>query len=146
MADTARPDWTPTLALPSILWLAALIFTCVCIASYPFFSSFPIRLQRWTALSILIAPTAGAFRTAQDLTPDDTFNDIYLRFVIILVSHIIYVSFRDWRGSKVATGSASPRRRAPWLSGFKLGANPRGVGIEYEVPYLWHGEKSTAAY
>jgi hypothetical protein len=146
MADTARAEWTPTLALPSIFWLATLIFTCMCIASFPFFSSFPLRLDRWTALSVLVVPTGGAFRTAQDLTPDDTFNDIYLRFVIILVSHITYVSFRDWQGSKVSTGSASPRRRNPWLSGFKLGANPRGVGTEYEVPYLWHGEKSTAAY
>jgi hypothetical protein len=72
-----------------LFWSVSLLFACLVIAS------FPSQLNRWTAVSILIVPASGAFRTAKDLSPDDTLNDIYTRFVIILVSHITHLSFRD---------------------------------------------------
>jgi hypothetical protein len=33
-----------------------------------------------------------------------------------------------------------------WMRGYKLVFNARGVGISWEVPYLWPGQKSTALW
>jgi uncharacterized membrane protein YoaT (DUF817 family) len=91
-----QEEWSLTLAQQPIFWCISLLSICLVIAS------FPHHLTRWPALSILLVPATGAFRTAQDLSPDDTLNDIYLRFVIILVSHTIYTCFRDAQSCEVS--------------------------------------------
>ena len=85
---STREEWSLRLAAWPLFCSASLLSTCLYIAS------FPGRLNRWSAVSVLIVPASAAFRTAKDLSPDDVLNDIYLRFVIILVSHITYLSFR----------------------------------------------------
>lgn len=82
-------DWSLSLAAWPLFWSASLLSTCLVIAS------FPNRVNRWAAISILIVPASGAFRTGTDFSPDDTLNDIYLRFVIILMSHTAYLCFKD---------------------------------------------------
>jgi hypothetical protein len=150
-----REPWSMRVAALPLFWFAFLIGTCLVIVS------FPRRLNRWNAVSILIIPACGAFQTGKDLGPDDTFNDIYLRFIIILTSHITYLSFKDASpgsvSDSVSNGSGiradfrdkglvrkSGKNNEALISGYKLLFNARGVGTSWEVPYLWHGPKSTA--
>lgn len=96
-ANMSEPEeWNLSLAAGPIFWCAFLLGTCLAIAA------FPHRLNRWTAVSILLVPACGAFRTGKDLGPDDALNDIYLRFVIILTSHITFLSFCDAKPGTVS--------------------------------------------
>jgi hypothetical protein len=51
---------------------------------------------------MLIVPAYGAFETGDQLSPDLSLNDIYLRFVVILFSHMVYLSFKDTLGESVS--------------------------------------------
>lgn len=149
--------WIMREAAWPLFWFAFLIFTCLVI------TSFPSRLNRWTAISILVVPTCGAFQTARELSPDDTLNDIYLRFVLILASHITCLCFRDTSPGSVSCiipgnpnvltyvrekglERKSDSKGNAWISGYKLVFNARGVGTSWEVPYLWPDQKSTAEW
>ncbi|KAF2688439.1 hypothetical protein K458DRAFT_148106 [Lentithecium fluviatile CBS 122367] len=135
--SAAIEEWSLSTAAWPLFWFAALIFTCLII------TSFPNQLNRWTAVSILMVPTSGAFRTADGLSPDDVLNDVYLRFVIILASHITALCFRDAPpGGGLGRNSNSAVNY--WTSGYKLVFNARGVGTSWEVPHLWPGQRSTA--
>jgi hypothetical protein len=93
---TVYDDWCIGEGLLSLFWLAFFVFTCLAILS------FPNRFRRWTAVMMLIVPACGAFETGDQISPDLSLNDIYLRFVVILFSHVVFLSFEDTLEDRVS--------------------------------------------
>ncbi|KAH7068390.1 membrane bound O-acyl transferase family-domain-containing protein [Paraphoma chrysanthemicola] len=139
---TSVPEesWRPSDLLPAVLWGITLVVTSLLIVT------FPQHLNRWTGISILIVPACGAFQTGHNIFPDEVFVDYYLRFIIILSSHITWLAFRDSPTSATNPTSVKGKPKkvhSLWLHGYKLLFNPRGVGTEWEVPNLWPGYRYT---
>jgi hypothetical protein len=139
--STPDEPWSPKDTLAAFLWCIALVLTSL------FIVSFPQQLNRWTAISMLLVPACGAFQTGDTIFPDEVFVDYYLRFILILSSHITWLAFREASTTvtrHTAIQGESTQPRSPWLGGYKLLFNSRGIGTEWEVPNLWVGHRSTA--
>ncbi|CAI6336766.1 unnamed protein product [Periconia digitata] len=136
------PEYTPATStqLQPLIWCVIWILTCWIIVS------FPHRLDRWASISLLFTAGYGAFKTSADLSPDDTLNEIYTRFILIGGSHILHLTCK----SKGRNGGLREMDHidaqpcwSPWYRGYKLVFNCRGVATPWEAPYLWRGVKHT---
>lgn len=72
-----------------IIWSLIFVTTCYIIVT------FPTHLNRWTSISLLLTAGYGAFKTSLDLSPDDTLNEIYARYIIIGGSHILHMAYKN---------------------------------------------------
>ncbi|PVH97735.1 hypothetical protein DM02DRAFT_684370 [Periconia macrospinosa] len=80
------------------------------------------------------------------MSPDDTLNEIYTRFILIGGSHILHMAYN----SKGSNGGLKHMDHldakpdwSPWYRGWKLIMNPRGVGCPWETPNMWPGLRYT---
>jgi hypothetical protein len=84
-----KAPWTLTEGARPLLWSGTLLFSCLLAVSFS-----TNTFNRWIVFFSFVVPAAyNAFQTSDNLSPDDTLNDIYLRFVIILSSHVTYLCF-----------------------------------------------------
>ncbi|KAF2643036.1 hypothetical protein P280DRAFT_515473 [Massarina eburnea CBS 473.64] len=97
-------------------------------------------------MSVLLVSAYGAFITSHNLSPDDTFNEIYTRYILIGSSHILSMAYKN-NGSREVPNNLDHKDAKPtwnpWYRGWKLLFNIRGVGTPWEPPYLWPGIKYT---
>ncbi|KAF2636270.1 hypothetical protein P280DRAFT_473121 [Massarina eburnea CBS 473.64] len=97
-------------------------------------------------MSILFAAAYGAWKTSNNLSPDDTFNEIYTRYILIGSSHILSMAYQNDGRKDVPNHLDHKDARAdwnPWYRGWKNLFNIRGVGTPWENPFLWPGIKYT---
>ncbi|KAF2712586.1 hypothetical protein K504DRAFT_488980 [Pleomassaria siparia CBS 279.74] len=139
MADSEEL-WTLAEGAQPLLWSMIFCFTCLVVVSFPSY------FNRWISISMLVISAYGAFQTSHNLSPDDTLNEIYTRYILIGSSHILSMCYQN-NGSKEVPNhldhkDAKPEW-SPWYRGWKLLFNIRGVGTPWEVPYLWPGLKNT---
>ncbi|KAL6708276.1 hypothetical protein ACN47E_003200 [Coniothyrium glycines] len=133
MADFAN-DWSPTKALRPALLTVAIFFTSLV------YLSFPNRVHRYEAAAIVGALAGAAWFNSDELFPDSFVELVYLRTLVIYLSYFLYLVFREEKSStKTATihdAFLSPPKN-PWLRGYKLLFNGRGIGTDWQMPYLW---------
>lgn len=91
----ASAGWTISSGAQPITWALSFCFTCLAIGKVP-------ELNRWTGLLLLAGPAYGALKTSPNLSPDNTLNDIYSRFVIILSAYIAAYCFMPGAGTSVS--------------------------------------------
>lgn len=75
--------------LQPFIWAVIWVSTCYIIVSFPHY------LNRWTSISLLFTAGYGAFKTSTDMSPDDTLNEIYTRFILIGGSHILHMAYNS---------------------------------------------------
>lgn len=129
------PQWSLSEAKWALFWCASLTFTSLTIVS------FPQKSKHWFAISTVLATACGAFRTGEHILPDAVFVDYYLRFIIILASHITWLIYS---GTLEASAQRTGGGRNPWLREFKILFNPRGIGQTWELPHLWPAQGSVS--
>jgi hypothetical protein len=82
-------EWTVAKgALPiflSIMWP----FTCLVVVSFPNY------INRWMGVSMVLAAGLAAWRTATDLSPDGTLNEMYVRYILIGGSHALAMAYKN---------------------------------------------------
>jgi hypothetical protein len=150
--STLREPWTLAEGARPLLWSATYLFSCLLIVSYS-----TNTFNRWTIFFFLAIPAAyNTFQTSDNLSPDDTLNDIYLRFVIILSSHIVYLCFNPsvshglvhtvkLTADTQQKDKQSSKNEGFWISGYKMLFNARGVGTSWELPHLWRASQPRLA-
>lgn len=57
--------------------------------------SFPNYINRWTGVSMVLAAGLAAWRTATDLSPDGTLNEMYVRYISIGGSHALAMAYKN---------------------------------------------------
>ncbi|KAL5375751.1 hypothetical protein DPSP01_010983 [Paraphaeosphaeria sporulosa] len=134
-------EWTLSMAAKPILWSFVWAFTCLVVVS------FPESISRRTGVMMVFAAGYGAWQTATDLSPDMIFNEIYVRYILICASHILAMVYKN-PGTKAIPNSLEPTCVQPtWnplYRGWKTVFNARGIGTQWEAPYLWPGIKHTS--
>ena len=63
--------------------------------SWLFVHSFPYRIDRWTRVFIVLGAGFCAWHSAEDLSPDDTFNEIYIRYMLLATSHNVAMAWKS---------------------------------------------------
>ncbi|KAF1960938.1 hypothetical protein CC80DRAFT_489168 [Byssothecium circinans] len=135
-----RPEWTLALGAQPFLWSVIFCFTCLVIVSFPEY------ISRRTGMIILFVAAYGAWQTSENLSPDDTFNEIYTRYILIGSSHILSMAYQNDSRKEVPNHLDHKDVKAdwnPWYRGWKNLFNIRGVGTPWETPFLWPGIKYT---
>ena len=135
-----RPEWNLSNGAQPILWSLIFCFTCLLIVS------FPTQINRWTGMAILFAAAYGAWQTSDNLSPDDTLNEVYTRYILIGSSHLLSMTYQNDGRKDVPNHLDHRDVRAdwnPWYRGWKNLFNIRGVGTPWENPFLWPGIKHT---
>lgn len=69
----------------SIMWP----FTCLIVVSYPNY------INRWMGVSMVLAAGLASWRTATDLSPDGTLNEMYVRYILIGGSHALAMAYKN---------------------------------------------------
>jgi hypothetical protein len=82
-------EWTLRSAAQPITWAFSFCFTCIVVGRFPY-------LNKWTGFLLVAAPAYGALQASPNLTPNLQLNDIFSRFVIILFSHMVALSFMKY--------------------------------------------------
>ena len=85
MAD----EWTLSQGAPAIFWSLVLQFTWLLVGS------FPEHINIWTGVSMVLAAGYCAWQTATELSPDRTFNEIYIRYILIGTSYALAVAYKN---------------------------------------------------
>lgn len=131
----SAPSWDLSLAASAFFWCISLTLTSLTIVS------FPHRISRIVSIPFVLLTGCGAFRTGNNILPDAVFVDYYLRFVIILVSHVTWLVYSGTLKRSVMQEGGMGKG---WMSGYKKLFNPRGVGEVWELPDLWPPKKQTS--
>jgi hypothetical protein len=81
----AENSWSPVKAVEPIAWsLVAILVGLVLLAN-------PRRIHPWLALCAVSIPTLYAFKTSNELFPDATIEENYLRFVLLYIVHMSHL-------------------------------------------------------
>lgn len=87
--STLKEPWTLAEGARPLLWSGTFLISCFLVVSFS-----TNTFNRWIVFFFLAIPAAyNTFQTSENLSPDDTLNDIYMRFVIIFSSHVVYLCF-----------------------------------------------------
>lgn len=132
---TPLTPWSLSEAKWALFWCTSLTFTCL------FIVSFPQRTKYWFAILVVLATAYGAFCTGEHIVPDAVFVDYYLRFIIILASHITWLIYS---GALEANAQRADGGKNAWMRGYKILFNPRGIGEMWELPHLWPAQASVS--
>ncbi|KAH7408093.1 membrane bound O-acyl transferase family-domain-containing protein [Phaeosphaeria sp. MPI-PUGE-AT-0046c] len=128
------PSWSLSEAKWAFFWCLSLLLTSLSIVS------FPHNIHNWFAISAVLVTSCGAFYTGGHIIPDAVFVDYYLRFIIILASHMTWLLYSGTLNLSVPRRSGEKNR---WTRGYKILFNPRGIGQDWELPHLWPSTHST---
>ncbi|KAJ4345734.1 uncharacterized protein N0V89_011869 [Didymosphaeria variabile] len=115
-------------------------FTCLVVVSFPSY------INRWMGVSMVLAAGLASWRTATNLSPDGTLNEMYVRYILIGGSHALAMAYKNPLTKEVPNALEPRYVKAswnPWYRGWKTVFNVRGIGTEWENPYLWPGIKHT---
>ncbi|KAI8935713.1 hypothetical protein NX059_007234 [Plenodomus lindquistii] len=138
--DIHPPPWSPALALKPFLLTVSYLSIAL------FHLSFPHILNRFFVLITVSVFAGAAFLNSEDLFPDSYAEEIYLRFLVIWIAHFWSLSLKDAKtedGVHILHAEFVDAPRNPWLRGYKLLFNGRGVGTTWEVPYLHRGSSAS---
>jgi hypothetical protein len=150
--STLKEPWTLAEGARPLLWSGTFLFSCFLVVAYS-----TNTFNRWIVFFFLAVPAAyNTFRTADNLSPDDTLNDIYMRFVIIFSSHVVYLCFNPsvshylLHTVKLTANTQQKNKQSSktggfWISGYKMLFNARGVGTSWELPDLWRASQPRLA-
>ena len=82
-------EWTLAKGAQPIFWSIVWPFTCLVVVS------FPNKINRWTGVSMVLAAGYCAWQTATGLSPDGTFNEMYVRYILIGGSHALAMAYKN---------------------------------------------------
>lgn len=63
--------------------------------SWLFVNSFPNYLNQWVGVSMILAASLCSWQTVHDLSPDYTFNEIYMRYMLLASSHNVAMVYKN---------------------------------------------------
>lgn len=89
-------EWSIEAALKPLLFTFLFIFTSLT------YLSFPTHFNSLLCLSTVFLFASVAFLNSTELFPDSYAEEIYLRFVIIFLSHISFLVLERDKSSKVS--------------------------------------------
>jgi hypothetical protein len=93
----AENSWSPVKAVEPIAWsLVAILVGLVLLAN-------PRRIHPWLALCAVSIPTLYAFKTSNELFPDATIEENYLRFVLLYIVHMSHLFLLSGPQNPVST-------------------------------------------
>lgn len=126
---SASPDlglevWSWRETFTPLLWTISFIFFGLLALS------FPRRFHTSSSLTLITLSVVLAIATSEDLFPDEFVTVIYWRFCIIYIAHIFFLLCSRKSQSNVRGVSDGQ----PWLRGYKLLFNPRGIRTTWESP------------
>lgn len=132
----SSPPWTFSEAASAFFWCIALTVTSLTIVS------FQSRINRYAAIALVLIAGWGAFRTGEHIFPDAVFVDYYLRFIIILVSHITWLVYS---GTLDEIARKDGKDGEGLMRGYKRLFNSRGIGEVWELTHLWSSNRKMVA-
>lgn len=123
--------WEPSHAI------APLAYTTILFGTGLLYLSFPHRIDRHGALLCVTLSAIAAFRSSADLLPDAIVEDMFCRTILIFVAHFWHLG--SSRAKLTSSKDYNPQadlkmhHASPWLRGYKLLFNARGLGTSWEI-------------
>lgn len=126
----------PNQAVTTIISLAAFVSISLTVLS------FPQLFNRHVSFALLVSATYLSWHFS-DGFPDVFAQNQWLRALIMFVAHASYIFFLRENGGDVHA-MLKMQRGNVWYRGYKLLFNLRGIGTDWELPYLYQSQSQTA--